>query len=105
MKNFGSQEMFELCYSCAKIAWFSFQLIFAFLCAGSSIQNASEQFVWYNHHCFFLISVIIQPHKQKSSGVRSGDSKSFVSATIQNRSHVHMNFCSHNGQYCHPWKY
>jgi hypothetical protein len=34
-----------LCNSCAKIACCSSQLIFTFLYEGSSIQNASEQFV------------------------------------------------------------
>jgi hypothetical protein len=33
------------CDSCVKIACFSSELIFPFLYAGSSMQNASEQFV------------------------------------------------------------
>ena len=32
--------------SCAKIAYFWSEMILAFLCADSSIQNASEKFLW-----------------------------------------------------------
>jgi len=38
-----------LCYSCAKIAFCSCELIFTFLYAGSSIRNAREQFVLSNY--------------------------------------------------------
>jgi hypothetical protein len=38
--------------SYAKIACCSSDLIFTYLYAGSSIQNASQQFVWYIHLSF-----------------------------------------------------
>ena len=71
---YSSQLMFAnptvnfnaLCNSCAKIGCCSSELIFKFLYASSSIQNASEQFV----SCV-NISFALQPHKQKSKGVRS----------------------------------
>ena len=42
----------EICNSCAKIACCSTELKFAFLCVGSSIQNASMQFVSCIHVSF-----------------------------------------------------
>jgi len=41
-----------LCNSCAKISRCSSELIFTFIYAGSSIQNASEKFVWCDHLSF-----------------------------------------------------
>jgi hypothetical protein len=63
-----------LCNSCAKIACCSSDLIFTFLYAGSSIQNASELFV----------SCIHLPFVNFAHEVRFGDSNSDISVTIQN---------------------
>ena len=72
-----------LCNSCAKIAYCSSELICTFLYAGSSIENASEQFVPRVHLSF--VNVALHPTPQtKSNGVRPEDSKSSISVTIQN---------------------
>ena len=65
-----------------KIACCSSQLIFAFLYAGSSIQNASEHFVCIIY-ISFANSLFNQLHKQKSKGVTSGYPDSSISETIQ----------------------
>ena len=83
--NLGS-----LCKSCVKIKYCSSRLIFAFLYADSSIQNASEQFVSCVHLPIFLISFFIHPHKQKCNGVMSGNSHISTWVTIHNQPHVHM---------------
>jgi hypothetical protein len=87
--------------SYAKIVCFSSELI-AFRYAGSSIQNAREQFVSCIHISFTNFA---QTHKQKYNTVRSEESNSSISVAIQNYTHVHMNFLSHNGRYCHLPKY
>jgi hypothetical protein len=71
-----------LCNSCANIACCSSELI-TFLYAGSSTQNASEQFVSCSH---FLLptSLFSEPHKEKYNGVGSVDANSSISVTIQN---------------------
>jgi hypothetical protein len=64
-------------------------LIVTFLYAGSSIQNASQQFV----SCIrlsFANFAFFQPHKQKSNTVTSGDSNGSISVTIENQTHVDM---------------
>ena len=55
-------NLVALCNSCAKIACFSSELIFTFLYAGISIQNASGQFVSSTHH-----SILMQPHTTSGS--------------------------------------
>jgi hypothetical protein len=52
-----------LCFSCAKLACCSSQLIFSFLYTDSSIENASEQFVWCIH--IFAVNCAIYPVPQK----------------------------------------
>jgi hypothetical protein len=54
-----------LCKSCAKIACCSSELIFTFLYAGSSIQNASEQFVSCIHLSFVNFALHPNPQKKK----------------------------------------
>jgi hypothetical protein len=50
--------------SCAKIVYFGSEMILAFLCADSSIQNASEQFVWCIQ--LYFINFTLHPtQKQK----------------------------------------
>jgi hypothetical protein len=46
-----------LCSSCAKMACFLSELVFTLLYAGSSTQNASEQFVW----CIQLFAKLRSP--------------------------------------------
>ena len=67
-----------LCSSCANIGLCSSELIFTFLNADSSIQNASKQ-------CVFL-------QKKNLTELGPGDSNSSVSVPIQNLTHVHINF-------------
>ena len=62
---------------CAKTACCSSGLIFTFLYIHNSIQTASEQFISCIHLSLYT-SLFIQPHKQKSDGVTSGDSNSSV---------------------------
>jgi hypothetical protein len=71
---------------------------------GSSTQNASEQFVSFIH-ISLLNFVFYQPHKQKPKGVASWVSNSFTSVTIQNYTHVHINFLSCNVRYCKLQEY
>ena len=47
--------------SCTKFACCSSELIFTFLCAGSSIQNASEQFVSCISLSFVNVAVYTTP--------------------------------------------
>ena len=57
--------------------------------AASKMTDGSS----YRVSTFILYtSLFIQPHKQKSNGVMSGDSNSSLWITIQNYTHVHMNF-------------
>jgi hypothetical protein len=53
-----------LCHSWAKILCCSSQLIFTFLYAGSSIQNAGEQFVWCIRLSFVNFALNSAPHTQ-----------------------------------------
>jgi len=69
-----------LCKSCAKIACSSSELVYTFLYAGSNIPQASQQFVSCVNLSF--INFALQPQKQKSNGVGTGNSDSSV--TIQN---------------------
>jgi len=59
------------------------KFIITFLYTGSSIQNASGQFVW----CIQLpfVKLCPKPHKQIWNAVRSGDSNSCSSINIQNQ--------------------
>jgi hypothetical protein len=72
-----------ICNSCAKIACCASDLIFTFLHAGKSLEiggsNSScvSNLLWPTFLC-------IQPHRQKSNAVTSGDSSSSISVTIQN---------------------
>ena len=50
-------------------------------------------------------SFLMQLHKQKMNGVRSGDSNGSTWVTIQNYKHTYLNFCSHNDRYYHYPKY
>jgi hypothetical protein len=73
----------------------------SFLFADRSIQNTSEQFVSCIHLSFYKFRCCIQRHKQKSNEIRSGDSNSSFSVTVQNYTRVHMNFFfSHSNRYC-----
>jgi len=90
----------RVCRSCA----YSSELIFAFLYAGSSIQNAREQFVLFIHLPFVNFA-FIQAHKQKYNGIRSGYSNNSVAVTIQNSTHFYMNCSFHNDRYYQLVKY
>jgi hypothetical protein len=57
----------KLYNSWAKIACCSSQLIFRLLYAGSSIQNASEQFVWCVHLSFVNFALYPNPEKNLTS--------------------------------------
>jgi len=76
------------------------ELIFTFLYADSSIQNVSEQFISCIHLSFVNLVLHSTP-LTKSNIVRSGDSNSSSSVTIQNETHVHISFflSSLNDQY------
>ena len=95
----------HFCNSCAKIACCSSELIFAFNYAGSSIQNASEQFV----SCIYIYlvnSIFIQLHKQKSNRVRSVNSNSCISVTIQPIRHMFIQtFFLTTANYYQPQNY
>ena len=86
---YTSQWMFEnpinfsaLWNLCVNTACCLSELIFTLLHGGSNIQNAGEQFVLYIHFLYTLL--FIQPLKQKSNGVRSGNSN-----------HSELDTCSH----------
>jgi hypothetical protein len=71
---------------CVQIACCPSELIFTFLYADSSTQNASEQFVSCIHVSFENFALYRQtPHK-----VRSADSNNSISVTIQN----YLDICS-----------
>jgi hypothetical protein len=55
-----------LCKSCAKIAFCSYELIFTFLYAGSSTQNANEQFISCIHMSFVDFALHPTPQQQKN---------------------------------------
>ena len=87
MINVQNVKVSVICDSCAEEACCSSELIFTFLHVDSSIQNKCEQFVSYIH-----------TNIQKPNGVSSGDSNRSISVNIQNYTHAHMNFFSHNDQ-------
>jgi hypothetical protein len=62
--------------ACCSSEW-----ICTFLCAGSSIQTASEQFVSWTDLPLWT-QFFIQTHRQKFNGVMSGDSHISISVTI-----------------------
>jgi len=62
----------ELCNSCEDMACCSSECVLTFLYAGHNIQCVNEQFVSCIHF-FLYTSLFIEPHKQKSNGVKSGD--------------------------------
>jgi len=67
------------------------ELIFTLLHVGSSIQNASDQFDSCIHLDF--VNSIFHPTPQtNSNGIRSGDSHSPLSVTIQNWTDVRINY-------------
>ena len=89
--------------SCATIACCSSELIFTFVYASSSIQNASEQFVSSILVCF--VNFAFHPIPQtNSNGVRSGDSNSSTSVTCRNLTPAFY-FISQNDRYYHFPKY
>jgi hypothetical protein len=70
-----------LCNSCRKIVCCSSVSICAFLYARSRIQTASEQFVSWTDLPLWT-QFFIQPLRQKSNGVTSGDPHISISVTI-----------------------
>ena len=73
-------NLIALCNSRTEVAGCASELLLTFLHVGSSTKySSSEQLT-------FLLSTspVIQPYKQKSNEVRSGDSNSSISVTIQN---------------------
>lgn len=78
--------------SCAKIACCSSEFIFAFLYAGSSIQNASEQFLW----CIHISSSSPTNKDRRQLGL--GDSDGSVSVAIP------YELFPHKDRYCHTPK-
>jgi hypothetical protein len=68
-----------VCNCGAKIACCPSELTFRFLYAGSSTQNAKEQFA-----ISFMNFVLDSTLKQKSNGIKSGDLGGCISVTIQN---------------------
>jgi hypothetical protein len=57
-------NLIALYKSCTKFACCSSELIFTFLCAGSSIQNASEKFVSCIHLSF--VNFALDPTSQSN---------------------------------------
>ena len=83
----------SLCNSCVKMACCSSQLIFTFLYAISSIQNAGEQFSWSTHVSF--VNFALNPTPQtNSNGIESAYSNICISVTMPNQTHVRMNCLS-----------
>jgi hypothetical protein len=73
----------NICNLCAKMACSSFELIFTFLYAGSSLLNApSDSFLVST--CLFPTLPFFQSHKQTYNGIRYEDSRSYFSVIIQN---------------------
>jgi hypothetical protein len=73
----------EIYNSCARIACCSSELIFTFFYAGSSIQNAKEQFVSCIHLSF--VNFALHPNPQtKIQRIKTPHSNSPISVTIQN---------------------
>jgi hypothetical protein len=72
-----------LCISWAYTGCSSSELIFTCLCAGSSIQNVNQQFVW----CIYLSNINFTFYltaPTKSNGFWYRDWKSFMLITVQN---------------------
>jgi hypothetical protein len=78
--------------SCAKIACCSSKLIFSYLYAGSSIQNASEQFVSCVQLYFVNSPLRPNPTNKKCNEQIRTDSNSPISVTYQFSTHIHMHF-------------
>jgi hypothetical protein len=86
-----SQPKCTFCNSCVKIGCCSSELIFTFLYAGSSIQNASQQFVSRIH--FYFINFILHPtSKTKIQRIPTTDSNISPPLNIHNCTHVHNTF-------------
>ena len=66
------------CNPCVKIECCSSDLIYTFLYAGSSIQNASDQFI------SFVNFALLPTPQTKIQRIRMPDSNSSNSVTIQN---------------------
>jgi hypothetical protein len=62
------------------------------------VQEAASE-MRANSSSSFLTVFFIQPLKQKSNGVRSVDSNSPISVTVQNYTHDHLRFSSHINRY------
>jgi len=73
-----------------RLSFVRVELIFAFLFAGSCIQNASGRAVRPVYPVFCKLRSSSNPHRQNSDRVRSGDSNSCNSATVRNYRRVHM---------------
>ena len=68
-------KLSALCISCAKIACCSSELVFRFLYAGRSMQNASGQFISCIHFSFVNFALSSTPQKEcKASEKRDGRS-------------------------------
>ena len=72
----------DLCNLCAKMACSSFELIFTFLYAVSSILNAPNDSFLVST-CLLPTLPFFQSHKRKYNGIRYEDSKSYFSVIIQ----------------------
>jgi hypothetical protein len=71
-------KLSSLCNSCAKIACSSSELVFTFRYAGSTIHNASEQFVRCTRLSFYTLRCSSNP-TPKYNGVTSVDSDNSLS--------------------------
>jgi hypothetical protein len=86
------------CNSCAKILRCLSELIASFLMRGvvskmrATISSRTSVFLL----CILIFS---QPHKEKSTGFRPGDSNRFTKLYLgkhRNLTHIHMNFLPHS---------
>jgi hypothetical protein len=96
-------NLHALCSSCANIGCCSSELIFTFLNADSSIQNASKQCVSCIHLSSVNFALRPAPQNRNLTELGPGDSNNSVSVPIQSLTHVHIHFFPHNDRHCpHP---
>jgi hypothetical protein len=81
-----------LCSSWANIGCCSSELIFTFLNADGSVQNASKQCVSCIHLCSVNFALRPAPQNKNLMELGPGDSNSSLSVPIQNLTHVHIIF-------------
>ena len=95
----------SLLNSFGKSTYSSPEVVSAFLLyKGSTIHNASDQFVSCVYFFFLQTSLFIHSHRQKSD-LYGSTSNSCIFTPIKNWTHIYMNLFILNSPYCHLLKY